>query len=55
VRALLGVALPSRLGDTMVYLAGDVGHRYFVRGLKEEATFGVGVRLAVGATVRDQD
>ena len=50
VRALLGVALPSELGDILVYGAGDMGHRYGVRGLSEEATLGVGVRLTVGSS-----
>ena len=50
VRALIGVALPSELGDILVYGAGDMGHRYGVRGLSEEATLGVGVRLTVGSS-----
>lgn len=49
LRALLGVALPSWLGEILVYAAADVGHRHGVRGLTEEATLGLGVRLAVGA------
>jgi hypothetical protein len=48
VRALLGVALPSSLGDIMVFGFGDVGHRYGVQALTEEATLGCGVRLALG-------
>ena len=48
-RALAGVALHSELGDVMVYLAADVGHRKGIRGLTEEATLGLGVRLALGA------
>lgn len=48
VRALLGVALPSDLGDVMVYVSGDVGHRYGIRISAEEATIGLGIRLAVG-------
>jgi hypothetical protein len=52
VRGLAGVALPSALGDTMLYLAADVGHRKGIRGLTEEATLGVGVRLALGGAAR---
>jgi len=48
-RALAGVALPSTLGDVMLYLSADVGNRKGIRGLTEEATLGVGVRLALGA------
>lgn len=48
LRALAGVALPSALGDVMIFAAGDVGHRYGVQALTEEATLGVGVRLALG-------
>jgi hypothetical protein len=48
LRALIGVALPSRLGDLMIFASGDVGHRYGVQALTEEATLGVGVRLALG-------
>jgi len=48
-RALLGIALPSKLGDIMVYGSGDVGHRYGVRILTEEATLGLGIRLALHA------
>lgn len=47
-RVLLGVALPSSLGDILVFAFGDVGHRYGVQAHTEEATLGVGVRLAVG-------
>lgn len=52
LRTLVGVALPSPLGDTMLYLAADVGHRKGIRGLTEEATLGVGIRLALGAAPR---
>lgn len=52
VRALAGVALPSTLGDVMLYLAADAGHRKGIRGLTEEATLGVGVRLALGSADR---
>jgi len=48
-RALVGLGLPSDFGDIIAYGFGDVGHRYGVRILTEEATLGVGVRLAVGA------
>lgn len=47
-RLLLGVALPSQLGDVMVFGFGDVGHRYGLQALTEEATLGFGVRLALG-------
>jgi hypothetical protein len=47
-RMLLGVALPSHLGDVMIFGFGDVGHRYGLQALTEEATLGLGVRLAVG-------
>lgn len=52
VRGLAGVALPSPLGDTLVYVAADVGHRKGIRGLTEEATLGFGVRLALGGATR---
>lgn len=52
LRGLLGVALPSNLGDVLVFGFGDVGHRYGVRILTEEATMGVGVRLAIGTQPR---
>ena len=48
-RALVGLGLPSDFGDIIAYGFGDVGHRYGVRILTEEATLGIGVRLAVGA------
>ena len=48
VRGMTGIALASQLGDILVYLFGDVGHRKGVRGLTEEATLGVGIRLAIG-------
>jgi hypothetical protein len=47
VRALLGIALVSALGEIMIYGAGDVGNRYGIRGLIEEATLGLGVRLTL--------
>lgn len=50
VRGLLGGALPSALGDVMVYLSADAGHRYGLRILAEEATLGFGIRLAPGTT-----
>lgn len=51
-RALAGVALPSSLGDVMVFASADAGNRKGIRGLTEEATLGVGVRLALGAAAR---
>jgi hypothetical protein len=53
LRGLLGVALPSNLGDILVFGFGDVGHRYGVRILTEEATLGVGVRLTIGTQPPD--
>ena len=47
------MALPSALGDVMLYVSGDVGNRKGIRGLTEEATLGFGVRLALGAAPRD--
>lgn len=47
-RALLGGALPSSLGDILVYLSADVGHRMGLLATREEATIGLGVRLALG-------
>lgn len=52
VRALAGIALPSTLGDVMVYLAADAGNRKGIRGNTEEATIGLGIRLALGASGR---
>ena len=49
VRALVGIALVSALGEIMIYGAGDVGNRYGIRGLTEEATLGLGVRLALAS------
>ena len=49
VRALVGIALPSSLGEILIYGAGDVGHRYGIRGLTEEATLGLGIRLALAS------
>ena len=54
VRALVGVALASSLGDVMLFVFGDVGHRYGVKALTEEATLGIGVRLALGRSWRTQ-
>lgn len=48
LRGLLGLALPSDLGDVMLYLSADVGHRRGIAIFTEEATVGVGVRLALG-------
>jgi hypothetical protein len=52
VRAMAGVALPSTLGDVMIYLAADAGNRKGIRGNTEEATLGLGIRLAFGASAR---
>ncbi len=49
LRALFGIALPSTLGDVMVYGFADTGNRYGIRGLTNEATLGFGVRLALGS------
>lgn len=47
VRGLVGIAINSRLGDVLVYGFGDVGNRKGVRILTEEATAGLGLRLAL--------
>jgi len=49
VRALIGISLMSSLGEILIYGAGDVGNRYGIRGLTEEATLGLGIRLALAA------
>jgi len=49
VRALVGVALLSSLGEILIYGAGDVGDRYGICGLTEEATLGLGIRLALAS------
>jgi len=49
LRGLFGVALPSRLGDIMVYGFGDIGNRKGIVILTRERTMGLGVRLALGA------
>jgi len=49
LRGLLGIALPSTLGDIMVYAFADTGNRYGIRALTNEATIGLGVRLALGS------
>lgn len=49
LRTLFGVALPSWLGDVMLFGFADSGNRYGIRGLTNEATLGVGARLALGA------
>jgi hypothetical protein len=46
---LFGAALPSELGDILVFLTGDLGNRYGVRILTKEASVGFGVRLTIGA------
>jgi hypothetical protein len=49
LRVLLGVALSSTIGDLMVYGFADAGNRYGVRALTNEATLGLGLRLALGS------
>jgi hypothetical protein len=49
VRMLAGIALPSTLGDVMVYVSADAGNRKGIVGNTEEATLGTGIRLALGA------
>jgi len=41
------VALPSKLGAVAIYLSADVGHRRGLMVFTEEASLGVGVRLAL--------
>ena len=48
VRGLLGVALPSALGDVLIFGSADVGHRSGLAAYTREATLGFGVRLALG-------
>jgi hypothetical protein len=48
LRALGGVALPSALGDVMLFFSGDVGHRKGLMAYTREATLGLGARLALG-------
>jgi hypothetical protein len=48
VRSMWGVALPSDVGDIMVFGTADIGHRYGLQALTEEAALGLGVRLVVG-------
>ena len=49
LRALTGVALPSDLGNVMLYGSGDIGHRKGLLAYTREATLGLGVRLALGS------
>ncbi|HEX5100920.1 MAG TPA: hypothetical protein VFV94_15525 [Polyangiaceae bacterium] len=49
LRALGGIALPSLLGDLMLFGSGDVGYRKGLNALTKEATLGFGVRLAIAA------
>jgi hypothetical protein len=49
VRGLLGVAIPGSLGDAMIFMSADVGHRKGLAAYTKEATLGCGVRLAFGA------
>ncbi|MCC6747927.1 MAG: hypothetical protein IT371_09735 [Deltaproteobacteria bacterium] len=46
VRSLLGVAVPSRVGDIYLFADGTVGHRKGLAVFTEEATLGGGVRFA---------
>lgn len=46
VRCLFGVIIPSPLGGIYLYLSGDVGHRKGLAAYTEEATFGLGFRIA---------
>ncbi len=55
VRGLLGVALPSSLGDIEVYLSGDIGHRKGLLTFTEERTLGFGIRLALGPLSKERD
>ena len=48
MRGLLGIAIPTAVGDFMVFGSGDVGHRKGLAAYTEEATLGLGVRLAFG-------
>jgi hypothetical protein len=47
LRSLLGVALPSALGDLMLFGSGSVGYRTGLNADAREATLGLGVRLAI--------
>jgi hypothetical protein len=49
LRALAGIALPSALGDLMLFGSGDVGYRKGLNALTREATLGFGIRLAIAA------
>jgi hypothetical protein len=49
VRGLLGLAIPGSLGDVMIFMSGDVGHRKGLAAYTKEASLGCGVRLAFGA------
>jgi hypothetical protein len=48
LRALAGAALPSALGDVMLFASGDIGHRKGLLAYTREATLGLGARLALG-------
>ena len=50
IRGLLGFALPSTIGDVMLFATAEVGHRHGVRALTEEASVGFGVRLTLGSS-----
>ena len=46
------IAITSPYGDILLYAFGDVGNRKGIRGLTEEATLGVGIRLVLGPPAR---
>lgn len=46
VRGLAGAILPSRFGEMYIYLSADVGHRKGLAVYTEEATLGLGIRVA---------
>lgn len=52
LRGLLGVVLPSEVGDFWFFLSGDVGHRKGLNAYQEEATLGFGIRLSLGPWLR---
>jgi hypothetical protein len=49
LRVLAGAALPSALGDVMLFVSGDIGHRKGLMAFTREATLGRGARLALGS------
>jgi hypothetical protein len=48
LRVLAGAALPSALGDVMLFVSGDIGHRKGLMAFTREATLGLGLRFALG-------